>query len=51
MERSQKSGGDLEMVGEGSELKCKVTGLHKGQSCSLLTPESFEDAFLGHIKS
>lgn len=33
MGRSQKSGGDLEMVGGGSELKWKAKGLHKGQSC------------------
>lgn len=38
MGRSQKTGGDLEMDAGGSELKWKVKGLYKGQSCSLLAP-------------
>lgn len=38
MVRSQKSGGDLEIVGGGLEIKWKVKGLHKRQSCSLLAP-------------
>jgi len=52
MGRSQNSGGDLEMVEGGSELKWKVKHIwEKVAVCSLPVAKSFEDTFLGYIRS